>query len=131
MTCSAMSNTPDLPTNKFSYDKGNYEAIRQYLQSCSWDPGGEIDANKLWDNFAGNLTSARDQFIPTFVASNKPSWKAKPGAYNPDAATRQLIREKARKHNLFIEHREKQDAEVYRKGYTRARNHVRTTLRKK
>ena len=119
------------PSNKFAFDKGDYDAMRAHLQTCSWDPGGEPDANDLWDRFASNLLAARDQFIPTHVSSNKPSWKAKPGAYNPDAATRQLIRDKARKHNLFMEHRNKPDAEAYRKSYTRARNHVRTTLRKK
>ena len=82
------------PTNKFSYDKGDYEAIREHLLSCNWDPGGEADANTLWEKFASNLTEARDQFIPTFVASTKPSWKHKPGAFNPDTETRQLIRDK-------------------------------------
>ena len=48
-----------------------------------------------------------------------------------DEATRLLIREKARAHNLLMEHREKPDVEAYRLKFTRARNHVRTVLRKK
>ena len=119
------------PTNKFSYDKGNYDAIRDYLQHCTWDPGGDTtDVNTLWEKFAGNITAARDKHIPTYTPSSKPSWR-KPGAYTPDTATRQLIRDKARKHNLFMEHRNRPDAEVYKKEYTRSRNHVRTVLRKK
>ena len=85
----------------------------------------------MWDKLASNLIAARDRFVPTHCASRKPSWKAKPGSYTPDAETRKLIREKARTHNLYREHRNQPDADEYRASFTRARNHVRTVLRKK
>ena len=83
-----------------------------------------------WDKLASNLLAARDACIPTYTASNKPTWASK-HAYSVDEDTRKLIRKKAQAHNLFMEHKDKPDAELYRKSFTRARNHVRTVLRKK
>ena len=88
----------DRPTNKFSYDKGNYDAIREHLQSCSWTDTDDV--NSLWENFASNLITARDLHIPTYNSSHKPSWKVKSGAYCPDKATRLLIKKKAHTHTL-------------------------------
>ena len=116
------------PTNKFSYDKGDYDAIREQLSNVSWE-GNNI--NELWTTFASNLITARDAHIPTFTPSTKPSWKAKPGAYCPDKATRDLVKNKARLHNLYQEHKTRPDAHERRKEFTRARNHVRTVVRKK
>ena len=64
--------------------------------------------------------------------TGKPSWGNK-GSYLVDEETRKLIRKKSSTHNLFMEHRNKPQAEreAYHKAYTRARNHVRTVLRKK
>ena len=80
----------DRPTNKFSYDKGNLDAIREQLRDCDWDTDG-LDINAAWTKIADNLTAARDQHIPTYSPSRKPSWKSRPGSFTPDEATRKLI----------------------------------------
>ena len=117
------------PKPKFCYDKGDYISANNFLSSCSW---GGADVEAAWTKLADNLTSARDQFIPTRTMTGKPSWGNK-GSYLVDEETRKLIRKKSSTHNLFMEHRNKPQAEreAYHKAYTRARNHVRTVLRKK
>ena len=58
------------PKQKFNYDKGDYESAKNFLRSCSWE---NADVESAWNKLADNLTSARDQFVPTRTVSGKPS----------------------------------------------------------
>ena len=119
---------PPKPQTKFSFDKGDYAALSTFLGNCSWSEGTSV--NDKWKNFMKNVVAAHNAHIPTYTSNGKPTWKSN-SIPEFDKTTKDILKEKDRMHQLSIEHRNKPDAEKYRKQYNRARNKATAHTRKK
>ena len=111
----------------FLYDKGEYEAVREYLQ-FDWNKimeSAKEDPDKMWQIFVKKLKEAEDKYIPVLkIRPNKPNKKSHNLAL--DKNTREAIHKKQRKWQRYMETKDEEKLKEYR----RQRNKVRAMTRK-
>ena len=119
----------------FNYHKGDYESMRGELDSSSWNEDfvslatATNDVEELWLFIKKKLLELRDKYVPYIKPSAKPKWIEK-GCIPLDAKTREVIREKRKKHRLWMRASNGIDRENGRLLYVQCRNKAKTAVRK-
>ena len=88
-----------------------------------------VTTEELWTSLKSLLTELKEAFVPVQKASNKPEWKDK-GSIPIDAKTRKAIQEKEKSHRLWMSAVRIAQGNIAKSQYTRARNKVKSLLRK-
>ena len=124
------------PKNKFIFAKDDYDAMRISLINSNWkDEYSELAKDKsetaevLWCSLKSKLIELRNQFVPLEKTSKEHSWKEN-GSIPIDKATRESIRQKNIKRRSWMVARNRNDVDVARLQYTKARDKVKRLLRK-
>ena len=122
------------PKVSFQHWKGDYNGMRAFLKASKWVEqfkcfANTADEEMMWDNIKGKLTEVRGKFVPQSNPSTTPSWKSK-YQFPVSKVTRLAIKEKNKLHRKWISSRPvvKDQQEWFE--YSKARNKVRTQLRK-
>ena len=110
--------------------------MRESLVNSGWTNEYEAIAKKgnttpedLWTLMKKKLLELTSEFVPLEKPSSKPSWTDK-GSIPIDKKTRDAIRDKEKAHRLWIQATKVNSADTSRIQYTRARNKVKSLLRK-
>lgn len=114
------------PQKRYYFDKGNYDAMRQYMNGIVWDEELKDcmdDVEEQWRIIMEKLTFVKENFIPCKVTT--------PGSHQGqgrllDKNTLQAVK---KKHRAWQRYMETKDKEKY-KEYAKARNKARTLTRK-
>ena len=122
------------PTDRYNYRKANYDGMKQHLENSNWNCNFVENAKnkaveEVWLSLTSKLAHLRDQFVPVETVSGKPTWKQK-GDFAIDKQTREAIQDKKKKHRIWMASISRSDAEKARLEYAKARNKVKTLLRK-
>ena len=124
------------PKERFLFKKGNYPAMRDNLTKSRWrevyiEQANEPNATpeSMWNSLKGKLHELRNEFVPLKSVSSKPTWKDL-GSIPLDGKTVNAIKEKDKAHRLWMSGKKKGEADISRAKYTKARNNVKTLLRK-
>ena len=121
---------------RLCYNKGNYSSMRESLINSGWVNEFETIAveesstpEDLWTSMKTKFSELSNDFIPLMKPSSKPSWIDK-GAIPIDKKARDAIRDKVKAHRFWMQAKKGDDAEADRLEYIRARNKVKSLLRK-
>ena len=122
------------PTDRYNYRKANYDGMKQHLENSNWNCNFVENAKnkaveEVWLSLTSKLAHLRDQFVPVETVSGKPTWKQK-GDFAIDKQTREAIQDEKKKHRIWMASISRSDAEKARLEYAKARNKVKTLLRK-
>ena len=124
------------PKDKFIFAKGDYDAMRISLINSNWkDEYSELEKDKpetaevIWCSLKSKLIELRNQFVPLEKTSKEHSWKQN-RSIPTDKATRESIRQKNIKRRSWMVARNRNDVDVARLQYTKARNKVKRLIRK-
>jgi hypothetical protein len=108
---------------KIFYDKGNYEQIRENLQSINWEEIlKEKDVNKQWEEIDEKIKEMEMKYIPSkniYVNQRKREF---PLPYN-------VVKKIRKKHTLWKRFMETRDGKVHQE-YCRTRNKVKNLINK-
>ncbi len=122
---------------RFVFEKGDYKKMRDILNtSTDWFAEYEKLANKsqttpeeLWKSLKSKLQQLTKDCVPFVTPSDKPSWKDK-GAIPIDRKARNAIRDKEKAHRKWMSALNSEVSDEARTNYTKARNNVKSLLRK-
>jgi len=122
---------------QFAYREGNYNGMRQNLTNSRWKDRfvkSVLTTDKprvehCWNLLKTKYLTLRDQFVPKSTTSSGPSWKEK-WSFPIEKPERDAIKDKNKKRRAWMSSMSLLDREHARLEYTRARNKVRTLLRK-
>ena len=124
------------PKMRFVFEKGGYAKLRQLLVQSNWKNKFDVLVNEpnskpeeLWQSLKLKLHQLAIECVPLITPSNKPTWQDKENI-PLDRITRNSIKEKEKAHRLWIKSLNSEGEKVARLNYTRARNQVKTQLRK-
>ena len=124
------------PKERLCFNKANYSLIWETLINSGWVENYNTIAVKesstpedLWSSIKTKFADVTTDFVPVITPSNKPSWNDK-GAIPIDKKARDAIRDKEKTHRKWIKSIKCKDTENCRRQYARARNKVKTLLRK-
>ena len=121
------------PKTIFKYDKGNYAAMTEELNSTTWlkdmkDSAPTLSVEDMWGTIKAKLLQLRDDHVPkSTVGGSKAKLK---GEFPLSKETRDLITEKKKAHRRWIQHTDRSDAELFRREYNRVRNRCTRAIRK-
>ena len=126
------------PKQRYKFQKGNYEAMRENLGDSNWiddyikkanEPG--VKPEELWILFKTKLLDLRNKFVPLGKGNENPTWKTK-SSIPIDEKVRKAIKEKEKAHRSWIKSKKSDEASylALRHQFTKARNKVNTLLRK-
>ena len=117
----------------YKYDKGDYAAMISDLAETGWleevtASAPDLSVEELWAEIKCKLTQLRDVHVPTTeVGGNKAKFK---GDFPLSREILSLIAEKKKAHRRWIQHTCREDAEIFRREYTRVRNKCTRAVRK-
>ena len=124
------------PKDRFLFGKGNYSAMREHLSNSSWSDEYVNLANTpdttpedLWYSLKTKLIELTNKFVPLETTSNKPKWQEK-GSIPIDIKTRIAINAKEKTHRSWMTAKKRGKDDTAKAHYIRARNKVKTLLRK-
>ena len=121
------------PKERFVYQKADFDSMRNHLALSRWSEefllrNQNMSVDDLWNSFKSKILELRNKFVPKQLCG-MPSWKMK-GSVPINQDLRDAIRSKSSLHRRWISSRNRPDAEIARKTYTRARNKVKAMMRK-
>ena len=121
--------------DRYNFSKGNYLDMRKDLSTSNWfEQYQRLASNEntkpedLWQALKSKILDLRNQYVPLEAGSSKPTWKSK-GSIPIDKETRQAIKLKEKAHRAWMLD-VKKGGEDHKANYTKARNKVKTLLRK-
>ena len=118
---------------KYSFDKGDYEGMRNELVNSNWGSEYIIDSEASvedkWSSLKSMLTKLRDTYVPKQRLSGKPLWKEK-GNFPMNSNTREAIREKSKAFRAWMAAKSDFEKDAAGRRYTKLRNKAKTLLRK-
>ena len=128
------------PKVQFAYAKGDFDGMKQNINESRWKEKFENDVASLpndksrveqcWNLLKSKYLSLRDKFVPKSTTSSGPTWREK-GSFPTGKRERDAIKDKNKKHRAWMSPSPSSpNREHARLEYTRARNKVRTLLRK-
>ena len=108
--------------------------MRNHFDNCEWareytELTKEKTVEKMWELMKTKLLFIRNQFIPRQTISGKPSWKNK-GTYPVSKSTREAMLNKNKTHRQWMSARRHGDADFARHLYNKARNKLKSMLRR-
>ena len=117
----------------FHHSKGDFNGMRTFLKTTKWVEQFKrfaitADEEAMWSNIKGKLTEVRGKFVPQ-SNSTTPSWKSK-YQYPLSKVTWTVIKEKNRLHRKWMSSRPAGKCQQEWFQYARARNKVKTFVRK-
>ena len=122
--------------DRLCFSKGQYSSMRESLIHSGWVDEYNAISNKqsctpeeLWASMKKKLSELTTEFVPLVTPSSKPSWTDK-GTIPIDKKARDAIHEKEKAHRQWILANKRKSVDASRSQYTRARNKVKTLLRK-
>ena len=115
----------------FSYNKADYEAMRQYLTDLDWrtqflKESDSLSVEDHWLTLKRMLVSVRNKFVPKVCQHD---WRRK-GKIPVSKDLRNAIRSKNAAHRNWILKKNRVDGDHARMEFKRKRNKVKTLLRK-
>ena len=122
------------PKEIYQYKKGNYEAMRNQLSNSNWvtqymTEVKDSTIEEIWSSLKDKLLDLTSQFIPKRTVSGTPAWKEK-GTFPISKPTRDAIQLKNKTHRQWMSALNRDDSESARLLYTRARNKVKSFIRR-
>ena len=124
------------PKERYVFEKGDYVKMRELLVQSDWNSEYDALANDpntkpegLWDSLKTLLHRLTEECVPRVTSSGKPNWQDK-GSIPLDSKTRNSIKDKEKAHRAWIKSFNSDGEEVARLHYSRARNRVKTQLRR-
>ena len=121
------------PQDHFAYDKGNYFAMRNYMEKSKWAEQFGINeyntttVEDKWNDLKGLLHKLRNDFVPLIKVKGKTNWPNK-DSFPIDTPTRSTIKEKNRAFRNWMSSLGA-NKEERRLEYVRVRNKCKTALR--
>ena len=124
------------PKARYVFEKGDYVAMREDIQNSNWIEDNEkliskqgVTPEELWGALKSKLHYLTDKLVPFVSPSEKQSWKDK-GDIPIDRKAVHAIKNKEKAHRAWMKALNSTEYEAAKARYTKARNIVKTLLRK-
>ena len=122
------------PKEIYLYNKGDYDEMKKHLASSHWAQEYSVlvktaDVEVMWTSLKSKLLGLRDKYVPRQIINSKPLWKEK-GCCPISKTARDAIKDKDKAHRHWISALNHSDANDKHLRYTRARNKVKTLIRR-
>ena len=122
------------PKVSFQHSKGDYDGMRAFLSALKWVEQFKrlsvtADEETMWSNIKDKLTEVRGKFVPESNSLASPSWKSK-YQFPVNKVTRLAIKEKNKLHRKWMLSRPAVKDQQEWFEYAKARNKVKSLLRK-
>lgn len=122
------------PKTTFSYDKANFQAMRDTLKKENWLANFLVnhqesdDIEHIWADLKSRMFDLKEKFVPKITSSDKPSWKKK-NAVPIGKPLQKAIREKQSLHRKWMSSKNGPLSKISRQNYTNCRNKVKRMMR--
>jgi hypothetical protein len=108
----------------YQYDKGNYEAMRTYLDVMNWDILEELPTEECWNKIQTTLQYAQNRYVPRRQVGSLEGKKRRPLWLNDHA-----LKKVKKKHAAWRRYMETKEGQDYT-TYCQARNQAKQAVRK-
>jgi len=116
-------------TVKYSYDKGDYEGARNFIEAVNWeDKLRDLSLEDIWSSIKNCITDATSKYVPHYVISDKNELRRRKPPWL-DAHAMAALRQKKKSYGKYLKSKHGMDHLEYVKLRNKAKSEVRRAVR--